>query len=199
MDMIVAEEVPYLTDGGRQRMSCGSREHHLGSGARDLIHRSRIKTAARAWSPDIPVIFLPARSRMSGCQVGGVDRLSSALYGDDRVAAGYATGLSRARLRHLDAIIRWHYDVHVRTTLTLDPDVAQLVDEAVHRARTSMKQVINDALRRALSQPPSRREPYHLPVHEATLQPGFDLAGFNRLADELEDEAILATGKRPGS
>ncbi len=87
----------------------------------------------------------------------------------------------------------------MRTTLTLDPDVAQLVDEAVHRARTSMKQVINDALRRALSQPPSRREPYHLPVHEAALQPGLDLAGFNRLADELEDEAILATGKRPGS
>jgi hypothetical protein len=33
MNMIVAEEVPYLTDGGRQRMSDGSREHHLGGGA----------------------------------------------------------------------------------------------------------------------------------------------------------------------
>ena len=87
----------------------------------------------------------------------------------------------------------------MRTTLTLDPDVAQLVDEAAHRARTSRKQVINDALRRELSPPPSRRQPYRLPVHEATLQPGIDLAGFNRLADELEDEAILATGKRPGS
>ena len=87
----------------------------------------------------------------------------------------------------------------MRTTLTLDPDVAELVDEAVHRARTSMKQVVNDALRRALSPPPSRREFYHLPVHEATLQPGFDLAGFNRLTDELEDEAILAAGKRPGA
>lgn len=87
----------------------------------------------------------------------------------------------------------------MRTTLTLDSDVAQLVEDAVHRTRTSMKQVINDALRRALSQPPSRREPYHLPVHEAALQPGLDLAGFNRLADELEDEAILAAGKRPGS
>jgi hypothetical protein len=73
------------------------------------------------------------------------------------------------------------------------------VDEAAHRERTSMKQVINDALRRALSQPPSRREPYRLPVHEAALQPGLDLAGFNRFADELEDEAILAAGKRPGS
>ena len=37
----------------------------------------------------------------------------------------------------------------------------------------------------------------HLAVHEAVLQPGFDLAGFNRLADELEDEAILAAQKRP--
>jgi hypothetical protein len=88
---------------------------------------------------------------------------------------------------------------HMRTTLTLDPDVAQLVDEAVHRGRTSMKQVINDALRQALSQPPSRREVYRLPTHEATLQPGLDLAGFNRLADELEDEAILANAKRPAS
>jgi hypothetical protein len=87
----------------------------------------------------------------------------------------------------------------MRTTLTLDPDVAQLVEDAVHRRRTSMKQVINDALRRALSPPPSRREPYRLPVHEAKLQPGLDLAGFNRLADELEDEAILAAGMRPES
>jgi hypothetical protein len=89
--------------------------------------------------------------------------------------------------------------LRMRTTLTLDPDVAQLVDEAVHRTRTSMKQVINDALRQALSRPPSRRESYRLPAHEATLQPGLDLAGFNRLADELEDEAILNNAKRPAS
>lgn len=86
----------------------------------------------------------------------------------------------------------------MRTTLTLDPDVVRLVEDAVHRTRTSMKQVVNDALRRALSQPPSRREPYRLPVHQATLRPGLDLAGFNRLADELEDEAILAAGKPAG-
>jgi len=29
------------------------------------------------------------------------------------------------------------------------------------------------------------------------LQPGFDLAGFNRLAIELEDQAIPATRNRP--
>nr|WP_211658538.1 hypothetical protein [Phytoactinopolyspora halophila] len=27
--------------------------------------------------------------------------------------------------------------------------------------------------------------------HESAARPGFDLAGFNRLADELEDEAIM--------
>jgi hypothetical protein len=42
MDMIVAEEIPYLTDGGGCRMPDGSREHHLASRAHDLIHRSRI-------------------------------------------------------------------------------------------------------------------------------------------------------------
>jgi len=91
-----------------------------------------------------------------------------------------------------------HYDVYVRTTLTLDADVARLVEDAIHRERTSMKQVINDALRRGLAQSPSRRDRYHLPVHEASLQPGLDLAGFNRLADELEDEAILAP-RRPSA
>jgi Arc/MetJ-type ribon-helix-helix transcriptional regulator len=83
-----------------------------------------------------------------------------------------------------------------RITVTLDPDVAQLIEDAVRRGRTSKKQVINDALRRALSQPASRREPYRLEVHSATLQPGLDLAGFNRQTDELEDEAILAPGRR---
>jgi hypothetical protein len=87
----------------------------------------------------------------------------------------------------------------MRTTLTLDPDVADLVEDAVHRMRTSTKQVINDALRRALSSPEQQREPYHLAVHEATLQPGLDLAGFNRLADELEDSAILEVARRDPS
>jgi hypothetical protein len=87
----------------------------------------------------------------------------------------------------------------MRTTLTLDPDVARLVDDAVHRTRKPMKQVINEALRRGLSRPPSRREPYHLPVHEAALQPGLDVAGFNRLSDEMEDEEILAARMRHGS
>jgi hypothetical protein len=52
--------------------------------------------------------------------------------------------------------------VVTRTTLTLDDDVARLLDDAVHRERRPMKQVVNDALRRALTSPESRPEPYRL-------------------------------------
>ena len=80
--------------------------------------------------------------------------------------------------------------------MTLDPDVVRLMDEAVHRERRSIKQVINDALRRGLAPSPiSPPEPYELAPHESSLQPGLDLSGFNRLADQLEDEAILATSR----
>lgn len=85
----------------------------------------------------------------------------------------------------------------MRTTLTLDPDVARLIEEAVHRERRPFKQVVNDALRRGLApSPSSEAEPYELVPHESGLRAGLDLSGFNRLADELEDEAILA-GSRP--
>lgn len=86
----------------------------------------------------------------------------------------------------------------MRTTLTLDADVARLVEEAVHQERRPMKQVINDALRRALAPRRPAAAPYQLTPHESAVLPGLDLAGFNRLADELDDEAV--TGRaRPAS
>lgn len=86
----------------------------------------------------------------------------------------------------------------MRTTLTLDDDVVRLIDDAVHRDRRSMKQVVNDALRRALSPPaPEATEPYRLQPHRSELQPGFDLTGFNRLADEFDDAETIDR-VRPG-
>lgn len=84
----------------------------------------------------------------------------------------------------------------VRTTLTLDEDVARLVEDAVHRQRRPMKQIINDALRQALAPHTQRPEPYHLVPHNSAVRPGFDLTGFNQLADELEDEAIIGNARR---
>jgi hypothetical protein len=84
----------------------------------------------------------------------------------------------------------------MRTTLTLDDDVVRLIDDAVHQQHRPMKQVVNDALRRALTIPASRREPYHLTPHESAVRPGFDPAGFNQLVDELDDEATLDRTRR---
>lgn len=82
----------------------------------------------------------------------------------------------------------------MRTTLTLDPDVVKLLEEEVHRRRKPYKQVVNDAIRRGLSPETARRpsKRYRVTPHEARLSPGLDRVGFNRMADELEDAAVLA-------
>ncbi len=87
----------------------------------------------------------------------------------------------------------------MRTTLTLDADVARLVEEAVHRERRPMKQVINDALRRALAPRRLAAAPYQLIPHESAVRPGLDLAGFNRLADEFDDDGAVIGRTRPTS
>jgi hypothetical protein len=89
--------------------------------------------------------------------------------------------------------------VKKRTTLTLDPDVVARLEEEVHRKRKPFKQVVNDALRRGLSGSDRRARlpPYRSKPHKTKLMPGIDPnISFNRLADELEDEAILAKLKR---
>lgn len=80
----------------------------------------------------------------------------------------------------------------MRTTLTLEPDVAQLIDEAARRQRKPVKQIVNEALRRGLAPQAasSARKRFRVKPHKTTLRGGIDVASFNRLADELEDEAI---------
>lgn len=77
--------------------------------------------------------------------------------------------------------------------MTLDPEVVELIKKEVHARRSTFKAVVNQAIRRGLAGP--HGEPlarYHLKSHHARLRPGYDRSSLNRLADELEDEAILA-------
>lgn len=74
----------------------------------------------------------------------------------------------------------------MRTTLTLDDDVARLLDDAVHRDRRTMKDVVNEALRRGLSAPAEVvSAPYVAPVHSSGLRAGIDFARLNQLIDDL--------------
>jgi hypothetical protein len=79
----------------------------------------------------------------------------------------------------------------VRTALTIDDDLmARLQDEA-HRRRLPFRQVVNAALRRALTgRPRSTLRPI-IKTYASKLRPGFDPGGFNQLADELDDEALV--------
>jgi len=80
----------------------------------------------------------------------------------------------------------------VRTTLTIDPDVAEALRKRAHRTRKPFKQVVNEALRAGLvaqEAPPVRR--YRLkPVSLGGVAPGIDLDRALRLADALEDDAL---------
>lgn len=86
----------------------------------------------------------------------------------------------------------------MRTTLTLEPDVARLLAEEVHRQRLPLKQVVNEGLRRGLSPrtQTAAATPFTVGVHQAHLMPGLDPAGFNRLADTLEDDSVVARATR---
>jgi hypothetical protein len=81
----------------------------------------------------------------------------------------------------------------MRTTLTLDPDVAQMLEEEAHRQRKPLKQIVNEALRRGLSPQAMVRaqKRYRVRPHKTKLRAGVDAGALNALADELEDEAVV--------
>ena len=84
----------------------------------------------------------------------------------------------------------------MRTTLTLDPDVAKLVRDTIEHEHVSLKDAINEGLRRGLKPLEPRRSLRVVP-HQSLLQPGLDPRGFNQLADEFENEAVLSALKKP--
>jgi hypothetical protein len=92
----------------------------------------------------------------------------------------------------LDGNASNHHDVCMRTTLTLDPDVARLLAEEAHRQRKPFKQVVNEAIRRGLAPASSTSKlgRFRVRPHKTSLRPGFDAGSLNRLVDDLEDEAV---------
>jgi hypothetical protein len=80
----------------------------------------------------------------------------------------------------------------MRTTLTLDEDVAAELKRLARKTGRPLKELVNDALRVGLH---SRRapagRPYRLePVSLGGVRAGVDLDRALRLADALDDEAL---------
>jgi hypothetical protein len=81
-----------------------------------------------------------------------------------------------------------------RTTVTLDPDVEQLLRDAMQRRRQSFKEALNQAIRNGLADLPAaeREGRFKVRARSMGLRAGVDPARLNQLADEMEVDAFLA-------
>lgn len=86
----------------------------------------------------------------------------------------------------------------MRTTLTLDPDVAKALEHEMNRSGLGMKAVVNQALRTGLGLTGHLPEPkpFKVKPHSFGFRPGIDLDRLNQLVDELEVEEWLAKQHR---
>ena len=86
----------------------------------------------------------------------------------------------------------------MRTTLTLEPDLAKKLKDLAHRKGMSFKQTLNEVVRRGLAvqtqQPPA--EPYSVVPHRGGFRPGIDPGKMNQLVDQLEAEDFVEKARR---
>jgi hypothetical protein len=82
----------------------------------------------------------------------------------------------------------------MRTTLTLDEDVAAQLHRLARETGRPFKQVVNEALRAGLVPTTSDRDTQvALPTFDLGLRPGIDLVRARQLAADLEDEETRHT------
>ena len=81
----------------------------------------------------------------------------------------------------------------MRTTLTIDSDVAERLKQETASGQQSLKQVVNESLRigLGLKRSPVKR-PYKVKAHNSPYRPGIDRAKLNQIVDELEVEAVIS-------
>ena len=81
----------------------------------------------------------------------------------------------------------------MRTTLTLDDDIALALKEAAYQTSRSFKATVNATLRAGLAAQATPPRPRRYRVKPASLGgvvPGIDLDRALQLADSLEDEGV---------
>jgi len=79
----------------------------------------------------------------------------------------------------------------MRTTLTLDPDVAARLRQVAKERGISFKEAVNRALRAGLAETHGSPKPYRIKARNLGIRPGVDIDHALRLAGELEDAELL--------
>ena len=83
----------------------------------------------------------------------------------------------------------------MRTTLTLDDDVADKLQELAARRKASFKATVNDVLRRGLTAPQRASRagrPFRLVPFRSSFRAGVDPLRLNQANDDLEAEDALS-------
>ena len=89
----------------------------------------------------------------------------------------------------------------MRTTLSLDDDLAEALNRAARLSGRSFKAVVNETLRRGLTQSASGAaglEPFVVEPQSCGWRPGIDPLRLNQLVDDLETETWLVKQARGG-
>jgi hypothetical protein len=105
-------------------------------------------------------------------------------------------------IQHLDSKSGCNHDGWImRTTVTLDADVEQLLRDAMQQRRQSFKEALNQAIRSGLSNASAGAEdtPFVLHARRMGLRAGIDSARLNQLSDELEAESFDELSRRLAS
>jgi hypothetical protein len=87
----------------------------------------------------------------------------------------------------------------MRTTLTLDDDVAAKLKDFARRKKMPFKDAVNTVLRRGFVAPEPRRvraQRFRVEVFDSPFRVGVDPLRLNQLSDELEAEEALARVRR---
>ena len=81
----------------------------------------------------------------------------------------------------------------MRTTLTIEPDVAQEIRQRMAEKKLSLKQVVNDALRAGLSKTGKKERTTRFVVKPWSLglKPGIDRDKLGQLLDQLDTEDFI--------
>jgi len=83
----------------------------------------------------------------------------------------------------------------MRTTLTLENELAGKLRELAHQQRSSFKEVVNQTLKLGLAaraKPGPRSKPFRVEASHCGFRPGIDAAKLNQLLDETEAEDFLS-------
>lgn len=82
---------------------------------------------------------------------------------------------------------------HMRTTVTLEPDVARLLSEHARQTRKSFKETLNAAVRSGLGRVTDSSEDREFTIEARPMQikAGVDGGRFNALLDDLDADAFI--------